>query len=119
MLEMEPNLYAALGEMGPSLQIPERKSKSRRRLWALFLLHVCAIVSGYFVARHEAVFFSGAISEFLVMAPLVVAFYVCPIAVVVTVRSAPRYPFVIRVCAVAVDLVLCILQIVVLLPLVQ
>ena len=119
MQAAEPNPFAPPEESSAAL--PARLGAFQSRMLKLiFSFHVTAVLLGYMVAQHEAFFFSGGrFYEFLFMTPITAAFYVCPIATVATVRSASQYSLPRKLGIVSVDLVLCVLQIVSLLPLVQ
>lgn len=120
MQDVEPNPFAPPAEIVPSHPSPTPEAKCRHRLLTIFSVHVGSVVLGYFVARHEAFFFSGGvISEFLVMAPIAAAANLCPIAAIVTLRSASQYSVMLRLGIVVLVLLLCVLQIVSLLPLIQ
>ncbi len=114
-----PNPFAPPEET--SVALPSTPDANRtHRLRLIFSCHVSSVLLGYVVARYESFFFSGGrISEFLFMAPIVAAFYVCPISIIATVRSASQYSVPKKLGIVAVDLLLCVLQIASLLPLVQ
>lgn len=119
MQEAEPNPFAPpeeTSEVCPSALDANRS----HRLRMIFLIHISFVALGYLIARYESFFFSGGrISEFLFMAPIAAAFYVCPIFIIATVRSASQYSVLRKLGIVVVDLLLCVLQIASLLPLVQ
>ena len=116
----ESNPFAPPEETSSTHPPSTPDDKRSRRLRRIFSVHVSSVLLGYFVARYEAFFFSGGrVSEFLFMAAITAAFYVCPIATIATVRFASQYSVPRKLTIVAVDLVLSVLQIVALLPLVQ
>ena len=117
--DLDLSTFAPPEESTPSHSTRSPESLCRRRLWWIFALHLSSVVLGFVVARNEEIFSGGRLFEFFVMAPIVVGFYLCPIAVILTVKSASHHSLLLRLAVIVVDLSLSILQIVSLLPLVQ
>jgi hypothetical protein len=117
--EAEPNPFAPPEETSEVYTSASDANRSHK-LRLMFLIHISSVVLGYLIARYESFFFSGGrISEVLFMVPIAAVFYVCPIFIIATVRSVSQYSVLRKLCIVVVDLLLCVLQIVSLLPLVQ
>lgn len=119
MRDPELSPFAPPEKSTPAHLTRSPESVCRRRLWWIFALHLGSIVLGFVVARNEALFSGSRLFLFFVMAPIVVGFYLCPIAVILTVKSATHHSLLLRLAVIVVDLSLSILQVVALLPLVQ